>query len=163
KNRCSVGEEKLAMTVENAKTPSGGHQKSRARKKNANEENGEFAFFAMEAGGDGVDQPRSGEHTQENQERGAKREKSGDGTCGLASFFFVFAGKKIGVNRNKRGGENTFAKKILQEIGDAEGGLEDVGGIGIAEVVGENAVANEACNTGEKDSSGDKKSEASGT
>ena len=39
----------------------------------------------------------------------------------------LFARKKTGVHRNERRGEHAFAKKILQEIRDAEGGAESVG------------------------------------
>src|SRR5208282_5887168 len=49
------------------------------------------------------------------------------------------------------------------EVGDAESGFENVSGVGVTEVVGENAIADESSDTAEEDTSGDEKGEAAGT
>ena len=47
--------------------------------------------------------------------------------------------QKAAVDRDERGGEDAFAKQILQKIGNAKARFERVGRFGIAQVVGENA------------------------
>jgi hypothetical protein len=47
----------------------------------------------------------------------------------------------------------------LQEIGNAEGGFENVGGIGVAEVMGKDAIADQAGDAGEKNASPNKEGE----
>lgn len=117
----------------------------------------------MESGSDGFNEPRSGENTEKNEERGAESEKGRDGAGGLRRFFLVAPSKKVGVDRNERSGEHAFTEKVLQEVWDAEGGFEDVGGVRIAEVVGEDTVANESGHAAEKDACGDEEGEAFGT
>jgi len=143
KNWSGVGDEEFAVAVEDAEAPGGSDEKACAGKEDAHEEDGEFAFFAVEAGSDGVDEPGSGEDAEKNKDGSAEGEKRGYGTGGLAGFLFVvgIAGEQAGVDGDEGGGEDAFAEKILEEIGDAEGGFENVGGIGIAEVVSEDAVA----------------------
>jgi hypothetical protein len=50
----------------------------------------------------------------------------------------------------------------LEEIRDANGGFEGIGGVGIAEIVGEEAVADQAGNTAEKNAGGNEKSGTGG-
>ena len=146
-----VGDEKFAMAVEDAEAPGGSDEQACAGKEDADEEDGELALLAVEAGGDGVDEPGGGENTEENEERSADGEESRNGTGGFAGFFFVFAGEQVGVNGNEGGGEDAFAEKVLQEVGDAEGGFEDVGRIGVAEIVSEHAIADESGKAAEEE------------
>ena len=143
-NRSGVGDEKLAVTVENAEAPSGPNEEAGAGKEDADKENGEFALFAVEAGSDGVNEPGSGENAEKDENGSAQGEKRCNGSGGLACFFLVVARQQVGINGNEGSREDTFAKKILQEIGDAEGGFENVGGIGVAEVVGEDTIADQS-------------------
>lgn len=48
--------------------------------------------------------------------------------------------QKIGIYRYERCGQDTFAKEVLEEIGNPERGPECVGRITVSEIVGENAV-----------------------
>jgi hypothetical protein len=43
----------------------------------------------------------------------------------------------------------------LQDVGDAEAGFEGVGGAGVAEVVGEDALADQSGDAAQEDASGD--------
>ena len=70
------------------------------------------------------------------------------------------ARKKIRIDRDEGSRQHTFAEEILQKVGDAEGGLEHVGGVGIAEIVSEDAVADQAGNATQKDTRGHDKSES---
>ncbi len=72
----------------------------------------------------------------------------------LASALAAF-GAEAGVDRNERCGENAFAQQILQHVGDAEGGAIGVGGQRGSEIVGEEALADEATEAAEQNSGGD--------
>src|SRR5207249_783314 len=59
-------------------------------------------------------------------------------------------------NAQAPGGENQKScagKKVLQEIGNAESRAEGIGGIGIAEIVREHAIANQASDPAEQNAS----------
>jgi len=128
-NGRGVGEKEFSVAVEDAEAPGGGHEESCAGEKDADENDGEFALFTVKAGGDGVDEPGRGEDAEKDEEGSGKRKKSSDGAGGLAGFFLVIAGEKVGVDGDERGGEDAFAKKILQEIRNAKGGFKHVRGI----------------------------------
>ena len=161
-NGSGVGNEKFAVAIEDAEAPRGGDEQTCAGKKDADEEDGEVAFFAVETGGDSVDEPRRGEYAEEDEERGAEHEQRGDGTGSFACFLFVAAGEQASVDGNEGGGEDTFTKKILQEIGNAEGGAKGVGRVGIAEVVSEDSIADQASNAAEKNAGSDEEGETFG-
>jgi hypothetical protein len=132
------------MAVEHAKAPCGGDEQTGSREQNAHEENGKFALFAVKAGSDGIDQPGRSEDAEKHDNGSAETKQCRDSASGFASFLFVASSKELGINRDERGGEHAFAKKILQEIGDPEGSFENVRGVGIAEIVGEDAIADQS-------------------
>ncbi len=157
-----VGDEELAVAVENTEAPGGSDEEAGAREEDAHKENGELAFFTVETWGDGFNQPRSREHSEKNEHRSAKREQSSDGTGGFARFFLIAAGKEVGVDRNEGGGQDAFAEEILEKIRDTESGFKDVSGVGVAEIVGEDAIADKSSDAAEEDAGGDEKGEAAG-
>jgi hypothetical protein len=59
------------------------------------------------------------------------------------------------VDGDEGGGEHALAEEVLQEVGNAKGGAKGVGGVGVAEVVSEDAVADEADEAAEQDADGD--------
>ena len=63
-------------------------------------------------------------------------------------------GVEPGIDGDERSGEDAFSEEILQNIGNAEGGAEGVGGVGIAKVVCEDAVAHQPDQAAEKDTDG---------
>ena len=158
-----IGDEKLAMTVENAKAPSRSDEQARARKQYAYKQDRKLSLFAPESGRDGLDQPGCCENTEQNEERGAQREKRRHSAGSLASFFLVAAGKKIGIDRYEGSGKLAFAEEVLQKVGDAQGRFEHVGGVGIAKIVGEDTVTDEAGDAAEEDACGNEKGKASRT
>src|SRR5208337_1703036 len=109
-NRGRVGKEEFAVAVQDTKAPGGADEQARAGKEYAHKENGELALFTMEAGGDGVNQPRGGENAEKHKHRSAEGEKRGDGASGLARFFFIVAGQQTRINRNEGSGKHAFAK-----------------------------------------------------
>ena len=132
------------MTVENAKAPGRGHKQAGAGEKDTHQRNGQFALLSLETGSDSVNEPGCCENAQKNQQASGKRKQSGHGAGSFPGFFLVAAGEQVCVDGDKRGGQYALAKKILQEIRDAKRRFEDVGGIGVAEVVGEDSVADES-------------------
>ena len=117
----------------------------------------------MEAWGDGFNEPGSREYSDEDKNGSAESQKSGDSTGGFASFVLVVTREKTGINRNEGGGEDAFAEEILKEVGDTEGGSENVGGVRVAEVMGEDAIADQAGDAAEENASRDEEGEALGT
>ena len=116
----------------------------------------------MEAGGDGFNEPGRGEYTEENKDRGAESEESGNRTGGFACFFLVVAGKKIGVDGDEGSRKDALTKEILQEVWNSQGGFEDVGSVGIAKVVGKNTIADESGDTAEENPGSNEESKAFG-
>ncbi len=85
--------------------------------------------------GDHVGHKRRGEHAQQHQKRCAERQNGGNRAGYAAGFFFVALREQTGVNGDERRREHSFAEEILQKIGDAEGNVEGVRGVGKAEGV----------------------------
>lgn len=160
---CGVRDKELAVAVEYPEAPGGTNQQAGAGKEYANNKDGEFAFFPVETRDDRVDEPRRSEDAEENDHGGAEGEESGDCASGFPGFFLIAAGQQVGIDGNEGSREDTFTEKVLQEVGDAECGFEDVGSIGIAEVMGEDAVADQSGNAAEEDAGGNEKSRALGT
>jgi hypothetical protein len=142
------------MAVQNAEAPRRADEEACAGKEDADEKNREFALLSVEARGDGFDEPRRGENTEKTEHGSAKGEKCGNGAGSFSSFFLIVSRKKVGVNGNEGSGENAFTKKILQEVGDAQGGFEDIGRVGIAKIVGEHAIADQSRDAAQKNASG---------
>src|SRR5437763_11815405 len=69
-DRRSIREKEFSVAVENTQTPGGHHQKSRARKKDSDEANGQIISVAGESGRNHVYENRRGEYTDENYQRG---------------------------------------------------------------------------------------------
>ena len=62
-----VGKKKFAVAIEHAEAPGGGDKQTGTGEENADEENGEFALFTVKAGGDGINEPRRGENTEQDE------------------------------------------------------------------------------------------------
>jgi hypothetical protein len=63
-----VREEEPAVTVEDTEAPGGGDEEPGTGEQNADEEDGKFALFAVEAGRDCVDEPGRCEHAEKHEE-----------------------------------------------------------------------------------------------
>ncbi len=89
-----------------------------------------------------------------DQHGGGERQDRKHGAGHAARFLLVLARKQVRVDRDERGREHALAEQVLEEIGDAEGGIEGVGGVRCeAEVVGEDAQAHQAHDAAEQDPS----------
>ena len=69
--------------------------------------------------------------------------------------FLVVFREQARVDGDERRGEHALAEEVLQEVRDLEGGLECAGGGGVAKVVREDALADEARDAAQQDARGD--------
>lgn len=125
--------------------------------------NRQLTLGAVESGRDQIDQVRRQQYAEDDQNRSGEREQSGYGAGGACRFLFILLREQSRVNGNERGGKDAFAEQRLQKIGNAERSFERVGGIGIAEIMRENALANEASEAAQKNAGGDQKRMAFGS
>src|ERR1700686_2667768 len=159
-HRRRVGKEKSPVAVQDSEAPCGKNEKPRAGKQDADNPNGQFAFFATESRRNRVDQIRGRQNADQDEDGGTEREQGRNGSGGASGFLILIPREQRGVNRNERSGENPFAKQILQRVGNPEGRLERVGGGGISEIMGKHAIANQSRNTAQENSGGDQKRRA---
>jgi len=154
-NRCGVREKEFAMAVEYAEAPCRKNQQRRAREKDPHQTNRQQTLFAMEAGRDDVDQPGRGEHADQHQYRGDEEEQRKDCFRDARCFFVAALSVEACVDRHERGGENTFAEEVLQEIWNAKRSAERICGVGVPKVMREDSISNEADEAAEKNTGGD--------
>jgi hypothetical protein len=140
------------VAVQNTEAPCGENEKPRSRKQDAHNPNGQFAFFAAESRRNRVNQVRRRQNAEQDKDGSAEGEQGRNGPGGAASFLVFIARNERGVDGNKRSGEHSFAKQILQRIRNAEGRLERVRGVGIPKVMRKYAVANESRDAAQENS-----------
>ena len=146
------------MAVEHAEAPRGEHEQPRAGEKYLDEPDRPFAPFAFEAVSDETDQIGRRQNSDEDKDGSDEREQGEDCSGDAACFPLVFVREQLGVDRDERSGERAFAEDVLEEVRDFEGGVEGVFGGGVAEVVGEDALADESDDATEKNPCADEKS-----
>ncbi len=154
-HRRDVGEEEPPVAVEHAETPRGEHQQSRAREENPHQPRGGLALRALESRSDDVDEPRGQQDAREHQHRDRESQERRDGARGGAGIRLSSLRPEAGVHRDERGGEHAFAEQVLEEVGNPERGVERVGRVGGAEVVGEDSIANQADDPAQQDAGRD--------
>ena len=103
-----------------------------------------LASLVLESSGNYGDEIWRGEHSDQNNQGGYQCQQTENRTGDMPRFLVVILSQKLCVNRNERRGEGPFAKDVLKEIGNAEGGGESVPGPGYAEVVCEDALPDQA-------------------
>ena len=77
-----------------------------------------------------IDQHRRGQHAQQHEHRRGERQNRADRARHPPGFLFVAFRQQPRIHRNERSREHAFAEQVLQEIGNAEGGVERVRGVG---------------------------------
>jgi hypothetical protein len=147
----NVGDKEEAMAIEDAEAPGGKDEHANAGKHDLDEVDDEIAFSAVVAGRDEVREEGTKQNAKENNNADANGQQTANDAGHAAGEFPVALGKKARINGDERSGEDALAKEVLKEIGDSDRGLEGVGGEGIAEIVCENALADEAGDAAEED------------
>ena len=145
------------MAVEDSQAPCGEDEHGRAGKEDLHEADREQALGAVKAGCDEIDEPGRGEDAGDGKQGGDEEEEREDGFGELGGFLVALLGAEARVDGDEGGRKHALAEEVLQEIGNAKRGAKCVGGIGVAEVVGEDAVAHEADEAAEQDADGDEK------
>ena len=102
-------------------------QKTGAGEEHAHQVDGQLELLAAEPRRDNGGQGGRGEYADEDQARHRESEQAEDGGGDPVGLVFCFMGKQIGVDRDKGGREGPFAKEVLEEVRDAEGGPERIG------------------------------------
>ena len=149
-DRRDVGYEEEAMAIEDAQTPRGKDEEAHPRKHDLDEMDGEDAEVAVKAGGDEVDEHRGQQDAEENDDADANGKQAGDDAGDTTRKVDFTFGQESGVDGDEGGGEDAFAQKVLEKVGDLEGGGERASRLGIAQVISEDARAHEARNTAQK-------------
>src|SRR6185369_4390169 len=96
-----VGEEELAMRVEDSETPRGEHQKADTGEEDADKLDGEVAGSPSETWGDERDEDRSKDDSEGDEDRSGESEQSEDGFSELGGFFVALLGAEARVNRDE--------------------------------------------------------------
>ena len=123
---------------------------------------GELAFGALEAGSDDPDEVGREQNARQDNQRGGEREDGAHGTGDAARLLLIALSEEAGIHRDEGGREHSFAEQVLQEVGDFEGGVESVGFVLLAEVVGEDALPHQAHDAADQNSGGDEEGVAAG-
>ncbi len=150
------------VTVEDAEAPRRDHQEPDAREENADDADGQDAYIAVKAGGDQIENPRRREHSDEHENTHAERQQRREDASDAACQFFVVVGEKFRVDRDERRREDPLSEQVLQEVGDLQRGLERVRRLRAAEVVGEDAFADETGDPAQQNARRDEHGKAAG-
>ena len=159
-HRRDVAEEEAMVAVQDPEAERREDEQRRSREEDADQQDGERALVAREAGSDGVDEERRRGDADHRERGGDDGEQSGDGAGDLARFLLVALRAERCVDRDERGAEDAFPEKVLEEVGNLEGGVVRVGRVGGAEVVPEDALPDESRETAEEDPGGDERGSA---
>ena len=143
------------MAVEDAQAPRGHDQQAHAGEEDLHEADGELALVAVEAGGDNVDEVRGHQDADRDDGGDDQGQQRADGRGYAVASALIILAEQAGVDGDEGGGKDAFAEEILEEVGDLLGGLEGVGGVGVAEVMGEDAIADEAGDAAEENARAD--------
>src|SRR5207253_7027412 len=143
------------VAVENPQTPRRQHEQTDAREKNPNDDDRQLARVAFETRRDHDEQPRREQDADEDQNGDRQSQQRSNDAGHAARELLLPFGQQARINRDERGRKDAFAKQVLQKIRDAIGGREDSRGVGIAEVIRENFLADESRQTDQQNSGGD--------
>ena len=105
-------------------------------------------FAPVEARSDGPDQLRRQQHAASTITDVASARIAPIGAGHAARFLLVPFGQQARIDRNEGSGEHAFAEQILQEIGNAKGRRESIGGVELAEVMREDALPHQPDDAG---------------
>ena len=88
-------------------------------------------------GREAVDQPRRREDADQHEQTHRERQRRADRARHAARRGRVALGEQSRVHRDEGRREHALAEEVLQQVGNPERGLQRVGDVGVAEVVGE--------------------------
>ena len=160
-NAARVGEQEAPVAVQDAEAPGRHGKEPGAGKQHAHDPDRQLALVAVEPGRDRGDQQRRRHDADEHEHRDDQREQRRHRAGHAIRLAPIAAREQRGVHRNERSRQRAFAEQVLQKIRDAERRRERIGGIvAEAEIVREDALADQPGDPTEEDSGGDEKSPA---
>ena len=130
-HRRRVRQQKAPVTVQDAEAPGRQHQQAGAGKQNAHELNRQLALGAVESRRDQRRSTGRGEHADEHQQRRDKRKNREHGAGDPVGSSRSLPCEQRRVDGDERRRQHAFAEQILQEVRDAERGVERVGRVGM--------------------------------
>ncbi len=145
------------MAVQDAQAPGREDQGAGRGEEDPDQADGEEVVRAGEPGGDHLHEKRRGEHAQRHQRRGRGGEQPGGCAGHAVGLLLLAAGQQVGVDGDERAREHALAEQVLQEVGDAQRGVEDAGDRPAAQVVGEDPLADEAAHPRQEDAGRDQR------
>ena len=143
------------MTVQDPEAPGRQHEQPGSREEYSHQGDRELALGPRESRRDEVDQQRRGEHAAEDQDTHDEPEEPSDGAGHPTGLVTASLGEEAGVDGNEGGGKRPFAKQVLKEVRNPEGGGVGVGRVGDAQVVGEDPLTDQARDAAEEDAGAD--------
>ena len=118
------------MTVQNAETPRRENQEAGTWEEQRHQANREVALLSAEPGRDDRGERTGGQHPDQHDHGGAAG-KEAEGRIGQMRGLRVFAqASQARVYGNEGGRKDSFAEKILKQIGNAKRRVERVGEVG---------------------------------
>ena len=151
-HRRRVGEEELAVAVEDAETPGRQHQEPGARKEDADQGDGEFALVAREAGRDDRDEAGRSEHAERHHTRHDEREQRADGARHPVGLVLLLPAPRrpayTGMNDADRA---PSPNRFWRRLGIRKAAVNASADPGVAEVVREGALPHQPEDAAEED------------
>ena len=146
------------MAVQDTQAPGREDQQAGAWKQDANDLDRQLALRAGEPGRNRRNKQRRGQHAGKDQYGHDDGEERGDGAGNPIGHTALATRDQRRVHRNEGRRQGAFAEQVLEEVRNAERGVERVGGVGLeAEVVGEDPQADQPGQTAAQDSGRDEK------
>jgi hypothetical protein len=117
------------MTVQDAKTPGRQDQQSGAGKQDTDDLYRKLPFLTHETGSECAYEQRCGDEAGEDKNGYHQGQDGAYGSGNLIGLCLPTTPEERRIYRNERRRKRAFPKKILQEIGDAEGRVKSIGSI----------------------------------
>ena len=118
--------------------------------------------FFLKSGGDDSHNVRRREYADQHDYGSDESQNAEHCVCRFRRLFFVFLGQQLRVDRNERSGECAFAEDVLKEVRNTKGRAKCVALRRAAEVVRENALADEADDAANQNSGANEERRAPG-
>ncbi len=159
-DRRRVRKKKAAMAVEYAETPRRHHRETDRGKQDPYEVDRQLPCRAGETWRDQIDQQRRGKYPRRHDDADEQREQRGDGAGDAIGGIVIAAGQQRRVDGDEGGRQRSFAKQVVEKVGNPQRGAERVGRRSQPEVVREDPLPHQARQPAAQDADGDQRRRA---
>ena len=143
------------MAVEDPQAPGRQHEDADAREHDPGELDGQLVLVLGEAGHEQVGERPREQDADQADDAGERGEQAGDCAGQVAGLLVAALGAQAGVDGDERGRQHPLAEQVLHEVGDAQRGLERVGGRSRAEEGGGDHLPDQPGAARQQDAGGD--------